>query len=178
MWIVFAVKGYHFLHTMVIHTCFNYILFVLCRAALYRVFIMSIAAQQSGTSADAVPARMRHETDDQYKARVNVYRFYISKYGEEEADTLSMVFSNMKYMHCRYPAAVESKLADCPGTCLELTSLTNDIVLRSFSILTCMLLCYFHSYRYQGHCGKLTNLPCSISTVKAARPQGDDPTRN
>jgi len=54
--------------------------------------------------------RMRHESDDQYEDRYNVFVELRQRYGEE-AETLSMVYSNMKYMHCRYPPGVEAKLA-------------------------------------------------------------------
>lgn len=63
--------------------------------------------------------RQRHETDDQFEARYKVYKQYVSKYGEEEAETLSMIFSNIKFMGCRYPPEVEARLADCGGTYLH-----------------------------------------------------------
>lgn len=59
--------------------------------------------------------RQLHETDDQFELRYKVYKQYVPKYGEDEAETLSMVFSNIKFMDCRYPPAVEAKLADCGG---------------------------------------------------------------
>ncbi len=53
-----------------------------------------------------------HETEDQFLTRKEVYEFYKPRVGAEEAETLSMLYSNIKYMHCRYPPAVEARLKD------------------------------------------------------------------
>lgn len=62
-----------------------------------------------------IPQRMVFEYDDNYEERINVYKFYLPKYGPEKAETLSWIYYDMKFLHCRYHPEVEKELYDYPG---------------------------------------------------------------
>jgi hypothetical protein len=69
--------------------------------------------------------RIRHESDDQYADRYQIYCGMIptdtsdkAAYdaGVDRAEVLSMIYSNIKYMHCRYESSIEDQLKHIPCT--------------------------------------------------------------
>ncbi len=64
---------------------------------------------------DFVLNRLRHESDKWYEARKQVFLEHVDELGIEQAETLSMVWSNMRFLKCRYAAEIEAKVKDWGG---------------------------------------------------------------
>lgn len=95
---------------------------------------------------EQLPLRLPHETDFQYAERKRKYDEHVGELGHERCETLSAVWSNMKFLQCRYSEGVEAQVIPWGGTHVLLSSLfsfsSSFLSLPSLSSPTSLLVPY------------------------------------
>ena len=74
-----------------------------------------------------LPVRFPHESEVQYTDRKAKYELILQRFPDvDEAQSLSMVYSNIIYFHARYPQKVEEKLEFIPEIATIMKVVRND----------------------------------------------------
>lgn len=83
-----------------------------------------------------MPVRFPHESEQQYSDRKTKFNLILEKFPDpDQAQSLSMVYSNIVYFHSRYPSAVEEKLAFLPEIAEIMATTRNDSTERVDGVL-------------------------------------------